>query len=148
MEINMDKIELIERALAARDKSYSPYSGYRVGAALLCADGSVFTGANIENASYGATVCAERCAVFAAVMAGSTDIVSIAVCGGRYDETDVLSGYAYPCGICRQVLREFADPSSFTVIVARSTDDYREYTLEELLPENFGPEHIKQNRRT
>ncbi len=139
----MDKIELIERALAARDKSYSPYSGYRVGAALLCADGSVFTGANIENASYGATVCAERCAVFAAVMAGSTDIVSIAVCGGRYDETDVLSGYAYPCGICRQVLREFADPSSFTVIVARSTDDYREYTLEELLPESFGPEHIK-----
>lgn len=144
----MDKIELIERALAARDKSYSPYSGYRVGAALLCADGSVFTGANIENASYGATVCAERCAVFAAVMAGCADIVSIAVCGGRYDETDVLSGYAYPCGICRQVLREFADPSSFTVIVARSTDDYREYTLEELLPESFGPEHIKQNRRT
>ena len=138
----MDKEGLIKCALEARERSYSPYSGYRVGAALLCADGSVYTGANIENASYGATVCAERCATFSAVMAGNRDIVAIAVCGGPGDETDILSDYAYPCGICRQVLREFCAPSSFTVIVARSAEDYREYTLEELLPESFGPEHL------
>ena len=138
----MDKQQLIGYAFEARNNSYSPYSDYRVGAAVLCADGKVYTGANVENASYGATVCAERCAVFTAVASGSRDIVSIAICGGAADETEVLTDYAYPCGICRQVLREFSDPASLHVIVARSKDDYREYTLDELLPDSFGPEKL------
>ncbi len=139
----MDIRNLIEQALNARNDSYSPYSGYRVGAALLCSDGDVVTGANIENASYGATVCAERCAVFKAVSGGKRDFEAIAIDGGNASETDVMSDYAFPCGICRQVLREFADPASFKVIVARSVDDHREYTLEELLPESFGPDNLK-----
>ena len=138
----MDNKKLIEYALSARNYSYSPYSKYRVGAAVLCSDGSVFTGANIENATYGATVCAERTAVFSALMGGHKDIVSIAVCGGSESETDNLSDYAYPCGICRQVLREFANPEELNVIVARSCEDYREYKLEDLLPNSFGPDHL------
>ncbi len=139
----MDIRNLIEQALNARNGSYSPYSGYKVGAALLCSNGDVVTGANIENASYGATVCAERCAVFKAVSGGKRDFEAIAIAGGNASETDEMSDYAFPCGICRQVLREFADPASFKVIVARSVDDHREYTLEELLPESFGPDNLK-----
>lgn len=133
--------ELTEAALDARGKAYVPYSNYAVGAALLCADGSIVKGANIENASYGATVCAERCAVFSAVASGRKDFVAIAVVGGKVTENE-LTDYAYPCGICRQVLREFTDPSEFTVIVARSVSDHKVYKLEELLPESFGPDHL------
>lgn len=138
----MDKISLIKAAFTARKGSYAPYSNYNVGAALLCKDGTVITGANIENASYGATVCAERCAVFKAVSSGYSDFEAIAIAGGRSDETDTVSDYAFPCGICRQVLREFADPGSFTVIVARSETDHKEYKLSELLPESFGPDNL------
>ncbi|MBO4904916.1 MAG: cytidine deaminase [Lachnospiraceae bacterium] len=136
----MDRKMLIEAALEARKHSYSPYSHYRVGAAILCSDGTIVTGANIENASYGATVCAERCAVFTAVASDKKDFTAIAICGGAGDEAD---DYAFPCGVCRQVLREFTDPASFKVIVAKNADDYREYTLEELLPESFGPDNLK-----
>ena len=136
------KKELIESALKARSNSYAPYSGYAVGAALLCGDDSIVTGSNIENASYGATICAERCAVFSAVAAGKKDFVAIAIAGG-IASWDEITDYAYPCGMCRQVLREFTDPEKFTVIVARSVDDHKEYTLEELLPESFGPDHLK-----
>ncbi len=138
----MDNVQLIKKAMDERKNSYSPYSHYRVGAALLCTDGSVVCGCNVENASYGATVCAERSAVFAAVSSGESDFRAIAIVGGDESETDVMSDYAYPCGICRQVLREFTDPTAFTVIVARSVSEYKEYKLSELLPESFGPEHV------
>ncbi len=139
---DMDEKVLIKHAMDARERSYSPYSQYRVGAALLCGDDTVFTGCNIENASYPATVCAERVAVGNAVANGRRDITAIAIVGGKSGETGVLTDYAFPCGICRQVLREFSDPASFTVIVARSTDDYKKYKLEELIPESFGPDHL------
>ena len=139
----MDTKKLIEAAMLSRKNSYAPYSGYRVGAALLCDDGSIVCGSNIENASYGATVCAERCAVFSAVSSGKQGFTAIAIAGGVSSEEEELSDYAYPCGICRQVLREFTVPQQFTVIVARSLSDYREYTLEELLPNSFGPDNLK-----
>ena len=138
----MDDKELIRLAMDARSRSYSPYSEYRVGAALLCSDGTVFTGANIENASYPATVCAERVAVGNAISSGRSDLKALAIAGGKSSETSALSDYATPCGICRQVLREFSDPRIFRVLVARSVDDYKEFTLDELLPESFGPDHL------
>ena len=140
----MDHKALIEAALDARSRSYSPYSGYRVGAAILCSDGTIVTGANIENASYGATVCAERCAAFSAVASGKKRFTAIAIAGGAGSESDRTDDYAFPCGICRQVLREFTDPDSFTVIVAKSTEDYKEYTLAQLLPESFGPDNLNK----
>lgn len=138
----MDKDKLIRAAFSAREHSYAPYSNYNVGAALWCSDGTIITGANIENASYGATVCAERCAIFSAVAAGRSDFTAIAIVGGVSEEKDVTSDYAFPCGICRQVMREFTDPATFKIIVARSTKDYKEYTLNELLPESFGPDNL------
>ena len=138
----MDREKLIRLAMDARSRSYTPYSHYNVGAALLCDDGEIICGSNIENASYPATVCAERCAIFTAVASGRRNFTAIAVCGEADTESDVLSGYAYPCGICRQVMREFTDPDRFIVIVARSVNDYKEYTLSELLPNSFGPENL------
>lgn len=138
----MDDKELIRLAIDARSRSYSPYSEYRVGAALLCGGDTVFTGANIENASYPATICAERVAVGNAISSGRSDLTAIAIAGGKSSETGTLSDYATPCGICRQVLREFCDPASFRILVARSVDDYKEFTLDELLPESFGPDHL------
>lgn len=124
--------ELIWAALEARKNSYSPYSGYSVGAAILCKDGSIFTGCNIENASYGATMCAERTALFSAVTEGHRDFEAIAIVGGKENEADI----PYPCGICRQVLSEFCG-RDFKVIVAKSTDDFEEHTLGSLLPYSF-----------
>ncbi len=135
------KRNLIRAALAARSRSYCPYSGYRVGAALLAADGSVYCGCNIENAAYTPTNCAERTAVFKAVSEGCRTFAAIAVAGGKGDIPD--GDYAYPCGVCRQVLREFADPYTFLVLCARSENDYIQRTLAELLPESFGPAHIR-----
>lgn len=138
-----DYSELIKEALNAREKSYCPYSGYAVGAALLCADGTVFKGCNIENAAYGPSVCAERCAVFKAVSEGYSDFTAIAVVGGNkgYSPTD----YAYPCGVCRQVLSEFAAPDSFDVCVAVSETDFKIFKLSELLPNSFGAGNLKEN---
>ena len=133
------KTDLIEQALKARRSAYAPYSGYKVGAALLCKDGSVYTGCNVENASYGAANCGERTAVFKAASEGQREFTAIAITGGRDNgEMD----FAYPCGICRQVLREFVDPERFTVLVGKSTEDYREMTLEALLPSSFGPDNL------
>ena len=132
--------ELIEKAIEARVGSYSPYSDYAVGAALMCGDGSIITAANIENASYGLTICAERAAVFKAVNNGKKNFRAVAIAGGiRGSEP---KDYAYPCGACRQVLREFVNPKEFKVIVAISVDRYEEYTLEELLPNSFGPDKL------
>ena len=131
---------LITAAINARKLSYSPYSHYQVGAALLSEDGQVITGCNIENAAYTPTNCAERTAFFKAVSEGCRDFRAIAIVGSP--EGDVLTQYAYPCGVCRQVMMEFCDPSDFQIIVAKSEDDYLVKTLQELLPEGFGPDNL------
>lgn len=136
-----DRLEdLIKAALKAREMAYTPYSHYAVGAALLARDGSIYQGGNIENASYGATNCAERTAIFKAVSEGCRDFAAIAIAGGieGCDPTE----YAYPCGICRQVMQEFAG-EDFRVIVAKSVSEYKEYLLKELLPYGFGGESIR-----
>ena len=135
-----EKQELIQRALEARQMAYAPYSRYLVGAALLTEDGSLYQGGNIENASYGATNCAERTAIFKAVSDGKRRIKAMAIAGGieGADPTD----YAYPCGICRQVLQEFGT-EDMKLIIAKSITDYREFSLKELLPFGFGGESIK-----
>ena len=135
----MDRQKLIQTAIDGLPKSYAPYSHFHVSAALLCGDGTVFTGNNIENASYTPSVCAERCAFFKAVSEGRRDFTAIAICGGP---DGVIKDYCAPCGVCRQALREFADAERFLVIVAKSDTDYKVYRLNELLPESFGPENL------
>lgn len=131
----MNSTELIKLALEAREKSYSPYSGFAVGAALLCKNGKVFTGCNIENSGYSATNCAERTAFFKAVSEGETEFEKIAVVGGSAkDKTPV--DYCAPCGICRQVMREFCE-SGFEIIIAKTETDYKSVTLADLLPMSF-----------
>lgn len=134
--------QLIENAIEARKMAYTPYSKYKVGAALLSSDNKIIKGCNIENAAYGPTNCAERTAFFKAVSEGVKEFSAIAIVGGLENETDLFSGYAFPCGVCRQVMREFCD-SEFEIVVARSTNDYKVYTLGELLPESFGPDNLK-----
>ena len=134
----MDKKILIKQAIDAREMSYSPYSKFKVGAALLSDDGNVFTGCNIENASYTPTNCAERTAVFKAVSQGVKKFKAIAVVGGF----ESISEYCFPCGVCRQVLQEFCNPETFTIIVAKAENDYKEYKLKDLLPHGFGPEDL------
>lgn len=133
--------ELIEKALEARKYAYAPYSGFKVGAALLTSNGQIYGGCNIENASFGATNCAERTALFKAVSEGEHSFSAIAVVGGATDEPN---GFAYPCGICRQALREFCDPAEMKVIVAKSVNEYETYTLAQLLPGSFGPDHLRK----
>ena len=123
---------LMSLAKKAAKKSYSPYSHFAVGAALLTADDEVFTGCNIENASFTPSVCAERVAVFSAVSKGITEFKKLAIVGYSHGE---IKGFAYPCGVCRQVLREFCD-LDFPVIVTDGKS-LRKYTLGELLPESF-----------
>lgn len=126
--------QLIGKSMKARKYAYAPYSGYKVGAAVYTGNGSIYSGCNIENATYGATNCAERTAIFKAVSEGEQLIRAIAITGGP-EAADKLE-YAYPCGICRQVISEFADGDT-VIIVAVSEDDYRVYKVEELLPEAF-----------
>ncbi len=125
----MDYKKLVSKALEARDRAYVPYSKFKVGAAILTEDGSIYTGCNIENASYGATNCAERTAIFKAVSEGRTEIKAIAVVGDK-------ESYTTPCGICRQVIAEFAD-SDAIVILAKNEEDYIVKTVEEILPGAF-----------
>ena len=132
--------ELVEAALDARKTAYVPYSHYAVGAALLTREGKIYTGCNIENASYGATNCAERTAFFKAVSEGKKNFLAIAIAGGM--EGEEPAEYAYPCGICRQVMKEFAG-NDFRIIVAKSRADYQDYSLKELLPHGFGGGSIK-----
>ena len=131
--------KLIEMAIDARKAAYAPYSGYRVGAALLTESGKVYTGCNIENASYTPTVCAERVAVFKAVSEGETQFAAIAVCGGNKEE---IEGGFPPCGVCRQVLREFCNPEAFRVYLIEQGGAYKTVTLAELLPYGFGPDYM------
>lgn len=132
---------LIGEAIEARKNAYTPYSHFKVGAALLTKNGEIVRGCNIENAAYGPTNCAERTAFFKAISDGVMDFTAIAIVGGNESEADVFSGYAYPCGVCRQVMREFCK-SDFEVIVAKSIDEYKVYSLEQILPESFGPENL------
>ena len=132
--------ELIEAALEARNCAYAPYSQYQVGAALLTGSGKIYQGGNIENASYGATNCAERTAFFKAVSEGEREFSAIAIAGGLKGKTPV--DYAYPCGICRQVMKEFVR-DDFQIVIVKSTAEYKVYTLAELLPFGFGGESIQ-----
>ena len=146
----IDEKELVSAAIRARKNAYAPYSRFRVGAALLTAAGEVFTGCNIENASYPAGICAERTALVKAVSEGKRDFLAIAVAGSpeEFDQdgnlSDKLTGPAYPCGICRRMLREFADSESFLVYVADAEGVIHRHTLGELLPESFGPENLRK----
>ena len=132
--------ELVEKAKEAMAKAYAPYSGYKVGAALLCADGTVYGGFNIENGSYGATNCAERTAFFRAIYDGHRDFTAIAVCGGK---NGVIEDVFPPCGICRQVMREFCE-DDFRVYLVGKDDVCLERTLAQILPDSFRPAaHMK-----
>lgn len=127
-------------AMEARNYAYCPYSNFSVGAALLCADGRIVTGSNIENASYGVSNCAERTAFFKAVSEGEKDFVAIAISGGSSGEES--DSYAYPCGVCRQVMREFCDEEKFKILVVKNEKEYEEYLLKDLLPKSFGPDNL------
>ena len=129
----MNAEKLVELAKEAMNHAYAPYSGFKVGAALLCADGTVYQGCNIENAAYGPTNCAERTAFFKAVYDGQRDFVSIAVCGGK---NGVITGAFPPCGVCRQVMREFCR-EDFAVYIAGPKGQYQIRTLAQLLPDSF-----------
>ena len=130
--------QLIRLAKEAMSHSYSPYSGFKVGAALLCADGTVYQGCNIENASYTPTVCAERTAFFKAVYDGHRDFTAIAVCGGK---DGVITGQFPPCGVCRQVMREFCKDDFKIYLIG--ADGYETVTLGQLLPHSFcAAEHM------
>ena len=135
----MTDLELMRIAEEARKFSYVPYSHFAVGAALLTKDGKVYTGCNIENASYTPTNCAERTAVFKAVSEGEKDFVAIAVIGAPEGEE---GKFCAPCGVCRQVLREFCDPNTFRVLLG-TTKEVKSYTLGELLPASFSPADLK-----
>lgn len=130
--------ELMQLAVQAREFSYSPYSSFRVGAALLCKNGKVYGGANIENAAYTPTNCAERTAIFKAVSEGEREFSAIAIVGGKDADP---AGFCAPCGVCRQVLAEFCD-GDFRVLLG-TPDNYRAYTLAELLPASFGKKDLK-----
>lgn len=130
---------LIQEATEAMGKAYVPYSHFRVGAALLTKEGKIYQGCNIENAAYTPTNCAERTAFFKAVSEGERNFQAICIVGGM---DGVLTGYTTPCGVCRQVMREFCDPENFQIILAKSDIEYCLYTLKELLPEGFGPENL------
>ena len=129
---------LIKKAKDARMHSYSPYSEYKVGAALLCADGTVYLGTNVENASYGETVCAERVAVLKAVSEGKRDLEAIAIVGGKNEICD----YAFPCGACRQVLSEFCKPSLEIVLFDGENIEIR--TLGQVFPSAFGKDALQK----
>ncbi len=134
----MNKEQLCEMAIKAMDNAYVPYSGYRVGAALLCEDGTVYTGCNVENAAYSPSNCAERTAVFKAVSEGKRKFTEIAICGGK---DGVLNDDLFPpCGVCRQVLREFCDLDFKVHMITKS--DVKTVTLGELLPFSFAPDNV------
>ena len=128
--------KLIDTAIEQLKFSYTPYSNFKVGAALLTKSGKIYTGCNIENASYTPTNCAERTAFFKAVSEGVRDFQAICIVGGKDGK---LTEYTAPCGVCRQVMMEFCNPKTFQIILAVDKERYEIYTLEELMPLGFGP---------
>ena len=134
------KKELVLAALKARETAYAPYSGYMVGAAVLTADLRIYTGCNIENASYTPSICGERTAISKAVSEGARKLLAVAITGSP--KGDAITQYAYPCGVCRQVMAEFCH-GDFVIIVVKSESEYMEHTLDELLPKSFGPANLQ-----
>lgn len=138
----MTEKELCREAVKAVGMAYAPYSGYKVGAALLTVSGKVYTGCNIENAAYSPTVCAERTAIFKAVSEGERDFSMIAVAGGRDGR---IEGAYPPCGVCRQVMSEFCGPD-FIILNVTGKDTFNRFTLAELLPEAFTPDNLNEKK--
>lgn len=136
----MTNEELCTLAVKAMKNAYTPYSGYRVGAALLTKSGKVYTGCNIENASYSPTICAERTAIFKAVSEGEREFLKIAVAGGKNGE---ITGEFPPCGVCRQVMAEFCG-EDFEILVVKGENSFTKYKFSEILPFSFNPKHIKK----
>ena len=152
--------EMISLAIGQLEYSYAPYSCFRVGAALLSKSGKIYTGCNIENAAYTPSNCAERTAFFKAVSEGERDFLAICIVGGKAGKQPLLAptvapeeadkghkdriemGYTAPCGVCRQVMMEFCNPETFQIILAISKEEYKIFTLKELLPIGFGPENL------
>lgn len=131
--------ELIEQAIEASGYAYTPYSGFKVGAALLGKNREIYQGCNIENAAYTPCNCAERTAFFKAVSTGVKEFDAICIVGGK---DGVFTEFTAPCGVCRQVMMEFCCPKEFQIILATDTEHYKIYTLEELFPLGFGPENL------
>ena len=136
----MEARALIRAAMEGRQRAYVPYSGYGVGAALFAKSGKVYRGCNVENAAYGPTNCAERTAFFKAVSEGEREFEAIAIVGGPAG--GALQSSISPCGVCRQVMQEFCRPD-FKIYLAWGEEDYREFTLAQLLPLGFGPDNLK-----
>ena len=133
-------MELCRAAILSMKYAYSPYSDFKVGAALLTKDGKIYTGCNIENASFSVTVCAERTAVFKAISEGETEFAMLAIAGGKNGE---LQGEVPPCGVCRQVLSEFCD-KDFPILLVTDENNFKQYTLGQLLPLTFGNTYIEE----
>lgn len=141
--MEIDKKQLIEKALEARSRAYTPYSHFKVGAALLAKSGKIYLGCNIENAAYTPSNCAERTAIFKAVSEGEREFAAIAIVGSMEGESNTLP--TGPCGVCRQVMAEFCS-LDMPVIIAKTPDDFITMTLGELLPLSFGPANLhKEN---
>lgn len=136
----MDRSELVRLALEARQRAYTPYSHFKVGAALLTKEGKVYQGCNIENAAYTPSNCAERTAFFKAVSEGEYDFAAIAIVGGAEDAKELE--LCAPCGVCRQVMMEFCDYNKFEIILGKSPEEYKVISLEDLLPMGFGPANL------
>lgn len=131
------KEKLIKEAIKARELAYAPYSNFKVGAAVLTEDDVIYSGCNIENASFGATNCAERTAIFKAVSEGKKIIKAVAVIGDT-------ESYTYPCGICRQVIAEFAENKDIKIYIVKNQNDYIEKTLDEILPGTFSKKDLQK----
>ena len=131
--------ELIDLAIEARKAAYTPYSNFKVGAALLSGNGEVYKGCNIENAAYTPTNCAERTAFFKAVSEGVTDFKAIAIVGG-YDKEGLK--FCSPCGVCRQVMMEFCESDKFRILLLDEDDEIKSYLLKDILPFGFGPKNL------
>ena len=156
MESNGDESKLLELAFKARKASYSPYSEFSVGAALLTEEGQIYTGCNIENAAYTPTNCAERTAFFKAVSEGERKFKAIAIVGGqsmkdkkmdnkdRKKHAEEVLDYCAPCGVCRQVMMEFCDYDNFKIILGIRPIEYKVYTLRDLFPMGFGPDNLNK----
>lgn len=132
-------LDLVLESILAKKNSYSPYSNFKVGAALLTKSGKIYTGCNIESAAYSPSNCAERTAFFKAVSESEMEFSAIAIAGGFSDET---ADFCYPCGVCRQVMMEFCDPNTFRILIVKDKDNIKEYLLKDLLPFGFGPNDL------